>query len=90
VSATSRENGHIAFQVAAKGASDLERKARVAKRAGRGNPAENLLYGGQGPCYTVFAFVALVRPLDSLKGAASSHNLRPLLLYGWGHLRSIK
>ena len=37
--------------------------------------------------YYVFAFVALVTPLDSIEGAASRH-LRPLLLYGWRRSRS--
>jgi CspA family cold shock protein len=39
------------------------------------------------PCYVLSAFVALVTPLDSIEGAASSH-LRPLLLYGWRRSRS--
>jgi cold shock protein len=38
-------------------------------------------------CYVLSAFVALVTPLDSIEGAASSH-LRPLLLYGWRRSRS--
>src|ERR1700720_2627401 len=38
-------------------------------------------------CYAQAAFVALVTPLDSIEGAASSH-LRPLLLYGWRRSRT--
>jgi hypothetical protein len=38
-------------------------------------------------CYCGTAFVALVTPLDSIEGAASSH-LQPLLLYGWRRSRS--
>jgi cold shock protein len=37
--------------------------------------------------YPAVAFVALVSPLDSLEGAASSH-LQPFLLYGWRRSRS--
>ncbi len=38
-------------------------------------------------CYVWPAFVALVTPLDSFEGAASS-NLQPLSLYGWRRSRS--
>lgn len=36
--------------------------------------------------YSQVAFVALVKPLDSIKGAAST-NLQPFLLYGWRRSR---
>jgi CspA family cold shock protein len=49
--------------------------------------AENLLVGRGKACYVWPAFVALVTPLDSFEGAASS-NLRPLSLYGWRRSRS--
>ena len=49
--------------------------------------AENLLVGSGKACYVWPAFVALVTPLDSFEGAASS-NLRPLSLYGWRRSRS--
>ena len=49
--------------------------------------AENLLVGKGKACYVWPAFVALVTPLDSFEGAASS-NLRPLSLYGWRRSRS--
>jgi cold shock protein len=39
--------------------------------------ATNSLGCGSKPCYVCAAFVALVTPLDSIEGAASSH-LRPL------------
>src|SRR5690349_5056520 len=48
---------------------------------------ENSLVGGVKACYVWPAFVALVTPLDSFEGAASS-NLRPLSLYGWRRSRS--
>jgi hypothetical protein len=49
--------------------------------------AENLLVSTGKACYLWPAFVALVTPLDSFEGAASS-NLRPLSLYGWRRSRS--
>jgi hypothetical protein len=50
----------------------------------RGN---NSLGSALKTCYVWAAFVALVTPLDSIEGAASSH-LRPFLLYGWRRSRS--
>src|ERR1700728_278159 len=57
----------------------LRREAAVPHKIGLGQHLKT--------CYAWAAFVALVTPLDSIEGAASSH-LRPLLLYGWRRSRT--
>src|ERR1700690_4564122 len=49
--------------------------------------SKNSLGSSGKACYVLSAFVALVTPLDSIEGAASSH-FRPLLRYGWRGSRS--
>lgn len=61
------------------------RRACFLPTLARGALANSLAVQGQIWYYRV-AFVALVKPLDSIKGAAST-NLQPFLLYGWRRSR---
>src|SRR5271170_6318526 len=85
-------NNHMLISVArTTGAVAVRTKCRASLHAFPDSNAKSRATNSLGlrpkPCYVGLAFVALVTPLDSIEGAASSH-LQPLSLYGWRRSRS--